>query len=80
MNALKFADVVWIASYHPGEKLRAYLSSLPAYRKKLDRPGEAIRAKDLYDITRILQREQLPGSTGFWKAALAEFRVCCESR
>jgi hypothetical protein len=30
-----------------GEKLRAFLSSLPAYRAKVRKPGEAVRAKDL---------------------------------
>jgi hypothetical protein len=36
-----------------GEKLRAFLSSLPAYRAKVKKPGEAVRAKDLYDVSRI---------------------------
>lgn len=63
-----------------GEKLRAYLSSLPTYRTKLDKPGEAIRAKDLYDIARILRTKPLPASTDFWQAASAEFVVCCRSR
>ena len=36
-----------------GEKLRAFLSSLPAYRAKVKKPGKAVRAKDLYDVSRI---------------------------
>src|SRR5262249_38526643 len=33
-----------------GEKLRAFLSSLPAYRAKVRKPGDAVRARDLYDL------------------------------
>ncbi len=36
-----------------GEKLRAFLSSLPAYRTKVAKPGEAVRVKDVFDIARI---------------------------
>jgi hypothetical protein len=63
-----------------GEKLRAYLSSLPAHRQKLGRPGDAIRAKDLFDIARIYQKMPLPTSRTFWQAVSVEFRVCCSSR
>jgi hypothetical protein len=38
-----------------GEKLRAFLSSLPVYKAKVKKPGESVRAKDLYDLARILQ-------------------------
>ena len=31
-----------------GEKLRAFLSSLPEYRAKVNRPGESVRAKDVF--------------------------------
>jgi hypothetical protein len=65
-----------------GEKLRAYLTSLPAYRQKLRRPGEAVRVKDLYDIARIERARPL--STGahddFWHDVATEFRLACESR
>ncbi|HED15233.1 MAG TPA: hypothetical protein ENI64_00215 [Gammaproteobacteria bacterium] len=62
-----------------GEKLRAFLSSLPAYRKKVSKPGKAIRAKDIYDIARIL--EQYPISTKmFWGKVGKEFRRACKSR
>ncbi|QEL15963.1 nucleotidyl transferase AbiEii/AbiGii toxin family protein [Limnoglobus roseus] len=62
-----------------GEKLRAFLSSLPAYRRKMKRPGDTIRAKDLYDLWRIRQRTDL-ADRDFWSTAAAEFRVACESR
>lgn len=62
-----------------GEKLRAFLSSLPAYRTKVKRPGEAVRAKDLYDITRIHGVRGLE-QVEFWQLAGAEFRVACRSR
>jgi hypothetical protein len=65
-----------------GEKLRAYLTSLPAYRQKTKRPGEAIRAKDLYDIARIerVRPVAAPGHVGFWRAVATEFQLACESR
>jgi predicted nucleotidyltransferase component of viral defense system len=65
-----------------GEKLRAFLTSLPAYRRKLRRPGEAIRAKDLYDVARV-SRARPPANNAhqaFWRAAATEFRLACESR
>jgi hypothetical protein len=62
-----------------GEKLRAFLSSLPAYRDKVRKPGEAVRAKDLYDVSRIHDAHGLE-EVGFWQLAGAEFRVACKSR
>ena len=62
-----------------GEKLRAFLSSLPAYRAKMKKPGEAVRAKDLYDIGRIRRDHELD-KVGFWLQAGEEFRVACRSR
>lgn len=62
-----------------GEKLRAFLSSLPAYRRKFKRPGDAVRAKDLYDIGRIVRARPLT-RTDFWDEAGVEFRRACESR
>ena len=62
-----------------GEKLRAFLSTLPSYRNKVSKPGEAVRAKDLYDISQIFRvygMEQLE----FWRAVGQEFRVACQSR
>ena len=61
-----------------GEKLRAYLTSLPAYRDKMGAPRD-MRVKDLYDLTRILQHQPIT-QTEFWKKALAEFLLACESR
>lgn len=62
-----------------GEKLWAFLSSLPAYRAKVKKPGEAVRAKDLYDLALIrrthgLEREE------FWHIVGQEFRVACKNR
>lgn len=62
-----------------GEKLRAFLSSLPAYRAKVKKPGKAVRAKDLYDVSRIFQVHRLEDGE-FWQRVGMEFRVACESR
>lgn len=62
-----------------GEKLRAFLSSLPAHRSKLKKPGEAVRAKDLYDLSRIRGAHGLE-QVEFWRLAGEEFRVACRSR
>ena len=62
-----------------GEKLRAFLTSLPAYRRKLGRPGEAVRAKDIYDLARI-ERERSLSDRTFWNIAGQEFRTASASR
>lgn len=62
-----------------GEKLRAFLSSLPAYRAKVKKPGEAVRARDLYDISRVCNVFGLEQAE-FWRLAGEEFRVACRSR
>jgi hypothetical protein len=62
-----------------GEKLRAFLSSLPAYRAKLKKPGDAVRAKDLYDISRIYRVHGIEPSN-FWQLAGEEFCIACRSR
>jgi hypothetical protein len=62
-----------------GEKLRAFLSSLPAYRAKVRKPGDAIRVKDLYDIARI-HRARSTRDEHFWQKAGVDFRLACESR
>ena len=62
-----------------GEKLRAFLSSLPCYRAKVKKPGSAVRAKDLYDLHKILQAKPIEHSE-FWHDASKEFRLACESR
>jgi hypothetical protein len=62
-----------------GEKLRAFLSSLPAYRAKVKKPGEAVRAKDLYDVSRIRGVYGLE-QVEFWRLAGEEFRLACPVR
>lgn len=61
------------------EKLRAFLSSLPAHAKKLGRSPRAIRARDLYDICRIHRVRPLDGRP-FWDTVGQEFTVACRSR
>lgn len=62
-----------------GEKLRAFLSSLPEYRAKVRKPGDAVRAKDLYDLVRIRRHRELD-DTAFWHLVGEEFRLACRSR
>lgn len=62
-----------------GEKLRAFLSSLPTYRAKMKKPGTAVRAKDLYDISRIHRQHNL-SHVAFWQLVAKEFHVACRSR
>lgn len=62
-----------------GEKLRAFLTSLPAYRSRLKGGERRPRAKDLYDLARILAARPIE-DTRFWKQAAMEFRLACESR
>ena len=62
-----------------GEKLRAFLSSLPTYRQKLRRPGDARRVKDIYDFARICRRHT-PDEVDFWRRAGRDFRAACASR
>lgn len=62
-----------------GEKMRAFLSSLPSYRNKVNKPGDAVRAKDLYDVSKILLTYPICNEN-FWAEAAEEFRLACESR
>jgi hypothetical protein len=62
-----------------GEKLRAFLSSLPKYRKKLELKIHPPRAKDLYDLSRICRKRPLD-ETDFWRVVGTEFRLACQSR
>ena len=62
-----------------GEKLRAFLSSLPEYRDKFNRPGKDVRAKDLYDLALILRHRPV-SNEAFWRTAADEFRHACHSR
>ena len=64
-----------------GEKLRAFLSTLPAYRVKVRKPGDAIRVKDLHDLACIRRVEPVGVAPGeFWRRAADEFRLACTSR
>lgn len=62
-----------------GEKLRAFLTTLPPYREKMALPSRPIRAKDLQDLARILRARPLDDGP-FWPTAGAEFRVACLAR
>jgi hypothetical protein len=62
-----------------GEKLRAFLSSLPAYIQKIGRRTDAVRVKDLYDLARI-RRARATDDLNFWRSAGVEFRMACKSR
>ncbi len=62
-----------------GEKLRAFLTTLPPYRDKMALPPRPIRAKDLQDLARILRARPLDGGP-FWPVAAGEFRVACLAR
>lgn len=62
-----------------GEKLRAYLTSLPEYRLKMRGGDRKSRVKDLHDLARIVRHRPLK-DTDFWAKAMREFRLACESR
>lgn len=62
-----------------GEKMRAFLSSLPAYGRKIERAPRSVRVKDIYDLARILQLHP-PTDRDFWVRAGEEFRLACMSR
>ena len=62
-----------------GEKLRAFLSSLPHYRAKIARPGVAVRVKDLHDLARIARARPLSDQQ-FWREVGNEFERACRSR
>jgi hypothetical protein len=79
INVLGQAVVVYNLERIAGEKLRAFLSSLPTYRAKMKKLDEAIRARDLYDLTHIYRVHGL-ADVPFWQRAGEEFRVACCSR
>ncbi|MDD2707397.1 MAG: nucleotidyl transferase AbiEii/AbiGii toxin family protein [Verrucomicrobiae bacterium] len=62
-----------------GEKMRAFLSTLSSYRKKMKKPGEAVRAKDLHDLVRILRAHPIR-EIAFWKEVGIQFKMACKSR
>jgi hypothetical protein len=65
-----------------GEKLRAFLTTLPAYRAKLGGGARAVRAKDLFDLVRIERAHPLAdaGTGEFWSDAADDFLRACASR
>ena len=79
LEHLGFSAQVYSLHRIAGEKLRAYLTSLPAYRNKLPRAPREIRVKDLHDIARILKERPLTAHE-FWTPAGSEFRLACQSR
>ena len=62
-----------------GEKLRAFLTSLPEYRSKMGSREREFRVKDLYDLAAIL-RERPLRRRAFWRSVGREFKVACQSR
>ena len=62
-----------------GEKPRAYLTSLPEYRRKMGGGDREFRVKDLHDLARIV-RAKPTTDHDFWRKAANEFRLACESR
>jgi hypothetical protein len=62
-----------------GEKLRAFLESLPAYRDKMGDKHRNVRVKDLYDLAEILEAKPIQ-DIGFWLSAAHEFKLACASR
>jgi len=62
-----------------GEKMRAFLTSLPAYRSKIHSAQREVRAKDLHDLARILEARPIDDEA-FWKRAIHEFQLACKSR
>ena len=62
-----------------GEKMRAFLSSLPNYIQKIGRRTDNVRVKDLYDMARIRRARPIT-DLNFWKSAGNEFQIACKSR
>ncbi|MBC8121255.1 MAG: nucleotidyl transferase AbiEii/AbiGii toxin family protein, partial [Gemmatimonadaceae bacterium] len=62
-----------------GEKLRAFLSSLPAYQMKMRRRGNTIRVKDIYDLAVVGTVRPLE-QRDFWHQVGQEFQTACRSR
>lgn len=62
-----------------GEKMRAFLSSLPAYIRKIGRRTDNRRVKDVYDLARIRRHYDFKLGN-FWKDVGNEFKTACRSR
>lgn len=64
------------------EKLRAFLTSLPSYRAKMQpkkRPVP-IRTKDLHDLARICRTKDPEVNSPFWEQVAEDFRLACQQR
>jgi hypothetical protein len=59
--------------------MRAFLTSLPAYRSKTSSSQREVRAKDLHDLARILEARPIDDEE-FWNRAAHEFQLACKSR
>jgi hypothetical protein len=83
VSALQLSNGLLVQAYTleriAGEKMRAFLSSLTAYRTKIGRRPDTPRFKDLYDLARIRRRFEI-ADNAFWRTAGREFRLACESR
>jgi hypothetical protein len=64
-----------------GEKMRAFLSHLPTYRKKIFKKPKihTPRVKDIYDLSRIIRKRPID-DRNFWQVAAQEFKLACQSR
>lgn len=83
VSDLRLRDGLAIRAYTleriAGEKMRAFLSSLPAYIQKIGRRTDAVRVRDLYDLVRI-QHARPIADHDFWTSTAHEFRLACQSR
>ena len=61
------------------EKLRAFLQNLPEHQIKIGGNQGNPRAKDIYDLARILRFQSIQQSE-FWEIVGAEFCAACTSR
>jgi len=75
--ASRSEPIPWSAS--PAKKPAPFSAPYPAYRAKMKKPGEAVRVKDLYDLTRIIMAKPI-SKTEFWTIAGKEFLLACKSR
>jgi len=65
-----------------GDKMKAFLTSLPAYRTKLGGGTEdrTRRVKDLYDIATVERAHPVNNEPEFWAVVGDEFRVAAQGR
>ena len=62
-----------------GEKLRAFLSTTPAYQSEKAGTRQTLRVKDLPDLARIVEHTPL-SDNAFWQIVGRDFRDACQSR